>query len=232
MALHAAAFQRPIRSAGKAVLKPAWRLPIIGRSPAPATAVPLVRLVDPKDADPAARPALEAGTAQYGVALNTWRALLHRPEIFAAYLPYLRAVVGPGRVPARTKDLAAIAVAIANGCRYSASHRVTAALANGVSVDELQALAADRLEDFAPSERLAIRFARDLTLAPPMVRHTENPQAVDRTVLAELADAFDEPQVVELTATVALWNALTRFHRVMDLPLDMPAPPPAIDAVL
>lgn len=175
---------------------------------------------------------LESGMAQYGMALNTWRALLHRPEIFTAYLPYLRAVVGPGSVPGRTKDLAAIAVAIANGCRYSASHRVSAGLANGISANEIDALAADRLDEFSPEERLAIRYARELTVAPPVIRHADNPQAVDRDLLAALAESFGEPQIVELTATIALWNALTRFHRVMDLPLDMPAPPPAIDAVL
>ena len=175
---------------------------------------------------------LERGMAQYGTALSTWRALLHRPEIFTTYLPYLRAVVGPGTVPTRTKDFAAIAVAIANGCRYSASHRVAAALKGGIGADAIDALAGDRLDEFAPEERLAIRYARELTLAPPATRHADNPQAVDPELLAALRDAFDEPQIVELTATVALWNALTRFHRVMDLPLDMPPPPPAIDAVL
>jgi AhpD family alkylhydroperoxidase len=194
--------------------------------------VSLVRLVDPEDADPIAAPMLESGMAQYGMALNTWRALLHRPEIFTTYLPYLRAVVGPGRVPARTKDLAAIAVAIANGCRYSASHRVSAGLKGGIRVDEIDALATDRLEGFAPEERLAIRYARELTVAPQLTRHADNPQAVDPALLAELGTTFDEPQIVELTATIALWNALTRFHRVMGLPLDMPPPPPAIDAVL
>jgi AhpD family alkylhydroperoxidase len=207
-------------------------VPIIEAPPVPALPVSLVRLVDPDDADPIASPALESGMAQYGIALNTWRALLHRPEIFNAYLPYLRAVVGPGTVAARTKDLAAITVAIANGCRYSASHRVASALAQGVRPDELEALAADRLDAFTPEERLAIRNARELTVAPPVTRHDDNPQAVDPELRAELRDAFTEPQIVELTASIALWNALTRFHRVMDLPLDMPAPPPAIEAAL
>ena len=192
----------------------------------------LVRLVDPDEADPVAAPALESGMAQYGMALNAWRALLHRPEIFNAYLPYLRAVVGPGAVPGRVKDLAAITVAIANGCRYSASHRVSAGLKSGIAPEELEALAADRLDDFTPEERLAIRYARELTLSPPATRHADNPQGVDPALLTELRKAFDEPQIVELTASISLWNALTRFHRVMDLPLDMPAPPPAIDAVL
>ena len=206
--------------------------PIIDRRPVSGDPVPLVRLLEASEADPVAAPTLEAGMARYGKALNTWRALLHRPEIFETYLPYLSAVVGPGTVPGRTKDLAAIAVAIANGCRYSASHRVRSGLANGISDAELEALAEDRLDDFSADERLAIRFARELTLAPPAIRHLDNPRAVDPDLLDALVETFDEPQVVELTASIALWNALTRFHRVMGLPLDMPPPPPAIDAVL
>ena len=194
--------------------------------------VPLVRLVEPQDADPSAAPTLESGMAQYGMALNTWRALLHRPEIFNTYLPYLRAVVGPGTVPGRTKDLAALAVAIANGCRYSASHRAAAGMKSGIGPREMDALAADRLDDFSADERIAIRYARELTVSPATTRYGDNPQGVDPALLAEIAGTFDEPQIVELTATISLWNALTRFHRVMDLPLDMPAPPPAIDAVL
>jgi len=170
--------------------------------------------------------------ATYGLALNTWRAQLHRPEIFNAYLPYLRAIVGPGTVPGRTKDLAAITVAIANHCRYSASHRAQSGLASGLSLDDMTALAEGRLDAFSPDEQLAIRFARELTLNPPDTPYAANPQAVDPDLLTALTEAFDEPQLVELTATIAIWNALTRFHRVMGLPLDMPAPPPAIDAVL
>ena len=192
----------------------------------------LVRLLEPQEADPAARPTLESGMAQYGMALHTWRALLHRPEIFTAYLPYLRAVVGPGTLRPRTKDLAAITVALANHCRYSASHRVQSGLANGLSPEEIDALAESRLDGFSAEERLVVAFARELTLAPAATRQADNPQAVDPDLLRRLGDAFDDAQLVELTTTVALWNALTRFHRVMDLPLDMPAPPPSIDAVL
>lgn len=196
------------------------------------SAVSLVSLLEPENADPSVAATLASGREQYGSVLNTWRALLHRPPIFNAYLPYLRAVLGPGRLSPRIKDLAAITVAIENHCRYSASHRIHAGRANGVTDAELEALAAGRIADFADDEQVAIRFARELTMKPPSVRHAGNPQAVEPGLLAELGETFDEEQIVELTATVALWNALTRFHRVMELPLDMPAPPPFIDAVL
>lgn len=192
----------------------------------------LVSLIDPSDADPAAAPTLESGMAQYGKALNAWRALLHRPTIFAAYLPYLRAVAGPGVLPQRTKELGALAVAIANRCRYTASHRVVAAHKVGVSDDEIDALARGELDRFTPHERLAIEYAGQLSVRPATVRFTDNRQVVEPELLERLRGAFDEEAIVELTASVALWNALARFHRVMDLPLDMPAPPPAVEAAL
>jgi uncharacterized peroxidase-related enzyme len=190
----------------------------------------LVRLVDPEDADPTVTATLESGRAQYGLVLNTWRALLHRPQIFNAYLPYLRAVLGSGEVPARTKDLAALAVAIANHCRYSASHRVAAGRASGLADDDFAALARGDLGDFSAPERVAIDYAIQLTLRPQERRAKE--PIVDESVLSRLRESYTDPHVVELTATIALWNALTRFHRVMDFPLDMDPPPPAVEAAL
>jgi AhpD family alkylhydroperoxidase len=192
--------------------------------------VTLVRLIDPSEADASVRPALERVATQYGAVLNTWRALLHRPEIFDAYLPYLRAVAGPGVVDQRVKDLAALAVAVASHCRYSVSHRVRAARAAGVTDAELDAVARWDLDAFAPRERLAMELARELTVAPPAVSHAANPQAVAPDLLARLRDQFNDPEIVELVADVSLWNALTRFHRIMGFQLDMHPPPPSLDA--
>jgi hypothetical protein len=64
---------------------------IDGRAATAGYDMALVRLVDPEEADPIVTATLESGRARYGVVLNTWRALLHRPVNFTAYLPYLRA---------------------------------------------------------------------------------------------------------------------------------------------
>jgi AhpD family alkylhydroperoxidase len=194
--------------------------------------VTLVSLIEPSDAHPSVRAALNEGMQQYGTALSTWRALLHRPEIFNAYMPYLRAVAGPGEVPQRVKEAAALTVALLNHCRYSVSHRYHAAIAAGLTDDEVAALARGEASGLPASERLAVEYARQLTLRPPQVTHADDATAVDPSLLAELRTTFSEPQLVELTADIALWNALTRFHRVMDFPLDMPSPPETIDAVL
>lgn len=192
----------------------------------------LVELIDADAASPEARPMLESGRAQYGAVLATWRALLHRPPIFTTYLPYLRAVAGPGVVDPRVKALAALRVAILNHCRYTAAHRAHAASAAGMTDEDLAALLANRLDHFDEPARVAIEFASQLTLRPPVVRYPSAPQAVDPGLLRRLRATFADPQIVELTASISLWNALARFHRVMDFDLDMPSPPAVLDEVL
>jgi alkylhydroperoxidase family enzyme len=186
-----------------------------------------LRAVD--DVDGPARAAAESGVEQYGQLLNTWGALLNRPEIFAAYLPFLRAVAGPGEVDARTKDLSALLVGWLNHCRYTVSHRAASASRNGVPEADVQSVVAGDWDGFDAPLRAVLELTRQLTVQPTEVPWTEAPQCVDPAVLAELSTHFTDAQLVELTMNVSVWNALSRFHRVMGFELDMPAPPPGCD---
>ena len=188
-----------------------------------------VRLLSVDDVDGPAREAAESGVAQYGQLLDTWGALLHRPEIFAAYLPFLRSVAGPGEVDARTKDLSAVLVGSLNHCRYTVSHRAASAARNGLPESDVQAAVAGQWSGFEPPLRAVLAFTEQLTLRPTDVPYPEVPQCVDAAVLAEVAVHFTDAQRVELAMNVAVWNALARFHRVMGFDLDMPAPPPGTD---
>jgi alkylhydroperoxidase family enzyme len=51
-------------------------------------------------------------------------------------------------------------------------------------------------------------------------------------MLERLRSSFSDPEIVELVATIAIWNALARFHRVMGFELDMEAPPEEVAAEL
>lgn len=182
-----------------------------------------------EDVDGPAHAAAESGVAQYGQLLNTWAALLHRPEIFAAYLPFLRAVAGPGEVDGRYKDISAVLIGSLNGCRYTVSHRCASAARNGVTADELRRVVAREWTGFDEPTRLVLEFTEQLTVRPPVTPYPGHEQCVDASVRAGLRAHFTEPQVVELAMSVAVWNALARFHRVMGFELDMPAPPAGLD---
>jgi AhpD family alkylhydroperoxidase len=193
---------------------------------------PLVDLVAKKDAPPEVRAVFEGGEAQYGRILHTWQALAQRPEIFVAYLPYLRSIVGPGALEQRTKELVEVRTAALNRCLYSTCHRVRSAKAAGVPEDDLVAVARGELERFDEPERIALELCDELTLRMSSVPYADAPQLVDAALLERLRAAFTDPQIVELVATIGIWNALARFHRVMGFDLDMDAPPEAIAAQL
>jgi AhpD family alkylhydroperoxidase len=193
---------------------------------------PLVDLVSKEDAPPEVRAVFEGGEAQYGRILHTWQALAQRPEIFVAYLPYLRSIVGPGELEQRTKELVEVRTAVLNRCLYSTSHRVRSAKAAGVPEDDLVAVARGDFEGVAEPERVALELCDELTLRMPSVAYADAPQLVDSALLERLRATFTDPQIVELVATIGIWNALARFHRVMGFDLDMDPPPEAIAAEL
>jgi alkylhydroperoxidase family enzyme len=193
---------------------------------------PLVDLVSKEEAPPQVRAVFEGGEAQYGRILHTWQALAQRPEIFVAYLPYLRSIVGPGELEQRTKELVEVRTVVLNRCLYSTSHRVRSAKAAGVPEDDLVAVARGDFEGFAEPERVALELCDELTLRMPSVAYADAPQLVDNALLERLRATFTDPQIVELVATIGIWNALARFHRVMGFDLDMDPPPEAIAAEL
>ena len=93
-------------------------------------------------------------------------------------------------------------------------------------------MARGELDGFDARERLALELAEALTVAPASVRYADAPQLVPDEMLVRLREEFSEPAIVELVATIGLWNALARFHRVMGFELDMDAPPDEVVAEL
>ena len=198
---------------------------------APSTA-PLVGLVSKEDAPPDVRAVYDQAEPVYGRLLHTWQALAQRPQIFTAYLPYLRSIIGPGELEQRIKELVEVRTVVLNRCLYSTSHRVRSARAAGVSEEDIVAVARGELDGFDSRERVALELAEALTVSPASVAYADAPQVVSGELLIRLRSAFSEPQIVELVATIGLWNALARFHRVMGFELDMEAPPDAVIAEL
>ena len=190
-----------------------------------------VELLGPDDVDGPAREMVDSGVAQYGQVLITWAALLNRPELFAAYLPFLRAVAGPGTLDPRMKDTSAFLVGVLNNCRYTVSHRAASAKRNGVDEDDLRRVAAHDWEGFDPTMQAVLAFTEQLTTRPDDVTFSDSPRAVDREILDRLSADLTDAQLVELTMSVSVWNALARFHRVMGFDLNMPAPPAGTDPV-
>ncbi|MFA9444243.1 carboxymuconolactone decarboxylase family protein [Egicoccus sp. AB-alg6-2] len=188
-----------------------------------------IELPDPSTAQGSLADAFAAGEARYGQVLQTWRAVGMVEGAFEAYLPYLSAVVGPGRVPIRVKDLSALRVAVLNRCRYTISHRVASARRNDLDERDILAMGDPAAAELDEPLAAAVAFTDAVTLSPPTTSYLDVPQAVAPDVLVRCKAVFDEHQIAELTLSISLWNALARFHRVLGLDLDMPPPPPELE---
>src|SRR5882757_11353749 len=113
----------------------------------------LVPLLAGSEFDEVDQGVLAAGEKAYGKVLNTWAAIGNSPGLFAVYLPFLRQVNGAGLLETRIKELTAVRVAVLNHCRYTASHRCTAASANGATEPELTAVARGKYDQFTEREQ-------------------------------------------------------------------------------
>ncbi|MGW5257691.1 carboxymuconolactone decarboxylase family protein [Streptomyces sp. NPDC004012] len=177
-------------------------------------------------------PAIEAGEAAYGRLLHTWQAIANSPGMFATYLPFVRVVSGPGALDQRIKELVAVQVGLLNHCRYTTSHRCSSALKNGISQDELSAVAKGEISGFPERIRVALILAQKMTCEIANTSVAEEPTGVSDGTLLRAQEIFEPAQLVELLMSISVWNGLSRFHRVMGFELDMSAPPPDVDGAV
>ncbi len=189
----------------------------------------LVRLVDPETLEGTPRKVAESGIAQYGQALNTWKAIMNRPDMFAAYLPWLRQVAGPGVLDGTLKDLSALYVGTLNNCRYTASHRAASAKAKGVTDEQMRQVVSEQWDGFSQAEQLAFQLTKEMTLNPATLSYEKAPQIATASLLQQLKAEFSDEEIVELTISISQWNAISRFHRVMNFDFDMPIAPEGVN---
>ncbi|HUN32861.1 MAG TPA: carboxymuconolactone decarboxylase family protein [Trebonia sp.] len=192
----------------------------------------LVPLPEKESMDPADWPAIETGLAAFGHMLHTWQAVATVPGLFSKYFPFLRTLTGPGLLDQRIKEITAVQVAVLNHCRYTVSHRCFSAQGKGVTAAELVKIAEGDLESFSERERLALEFTRAVTLDVPAVTAADCATGVSEALRERVTAAFEPGQLVELLMSISLWNAIARFHRVLDLDPDLPEAPAGVDALL
>ena len=135
-----------------------------------------------------------------------FRTMANRPEVLKNFVPLYAAVMGRGSVERRIKELVYLTASYANECAYcTASHLATGRKA-GITEDEICALQTQQDHSFAPAEKAAIAYARELT------------QQADASETREaLYQHFSDEQIVELTLVAAMANFTNRFNNGLDI---------------
>ena len=155
-----------------------------------------LKLVDPSENEFLA--SLEARSKQ---ANPFFRAMAHRPEVLKNFPPLYSAVVGPGAVARRVKAMVYLACSYANTCPFCIASNLPGARKSGVSEEEIKALETGKDEAFAPAERAALAYARELT-------KTAHADATSE----ELRVHYTDEQIVEITLVIGIANLTNRFN--------------------
>jgi AhpD family alkylhydroperoxidase len=113
------------------------------------------------------------------------------------------------RVDERIKDLAATKVATRVGCEFCIDIGAALSRKAGATEKQLREFHEYRTSpEFSDAERVAIEYAEELTK-----EHVDVPD----DLFARLREQFDEAQIVELTAAIAIENFRARFNNALGI---------------
>ncbi|XAH25585.1 carboxymuconolactone decarboxylase family protein [Xylophilus sp. GW821-FHT01B05] len=154
------------------------------------------------------RPLAERIAAERGSVLHLYQMLLHSPPVASGWLNYLTAIRQQSSLPGALRELVIMRVAVLNGAPYEADQHAPIALKEGVTQAQLDALGHwETAPCFDPTQRAVLAYTDAMT------RDVQVPPAVFGAVQALL-----EPRLlVELTATVAAYNMVSRFLEALQI---------------
>ena len=170
-----------------------------------------ITLVTPADATGAVGQTLNDIKSAFGVVPNMFRAVANSPAALASMWGSFGAL-GGGRLGARLGEQIAVAIADRNNCNYClAAHTVLGQKAGATSQEMADAQAGHSAD---PRTQAALAFAIKVVDARADIAASD--------VDALRAAGFDDGEVVEIIAHVAL-NLFTNYVNVaLDVPVDFP----------
>lgn len=133
----------------------------------------------------------------------------HHPRLLVGYGVFELALDRSHLVDNHLKELAALKTAALVGCEFCIDIGSALARHSGVTEQQLRDLSRyEESEAFTSVEKLVLSYAMEMTRTPAVV-----PQ----DLFDALREYFDEAQLVELTAAIALENYRARFNHAFDI---------------
>jgi len=162
--------------------------------------------------NPEAKPLVDKIIAERGDVLHLYRMLLQSPPVAEGWLNYLTAIRQKCQLSGALRELVIMRVAQVNGAPYEADQHRPIALKEGVSQAQLDALAdwTAQPEVFDDVQRAVLAYTDAMT------KQVHVPEDVAQAV----REKFDHRQLVELTATIAAYNMVSRFLEAMAIHSD------------
>ena len=175
--------------------------------------MPRVPYIEEQD-HPELAPLIARIKAERGRLLDLYKVLLHSPAVMEGWLGFFTAIRQKTKLGGRYRELAILRVAILNGADYEYQAPLPFALKEGSTAEQIAALKAWPLSPlFDAAERAVLAYTDAMT---------REIQVAD-ALFAEVQKHFDAQELVELTATVAGYNLVSRFLEAMQVHPQRPA---------
>lgn len=169
----------------------------------------------PKTATPELESLFDLYEATRGFVPNSLLTMQRRPAIAYALMQLNRVVLYEGTVPHELKMLVSLIASQAAGCRYCQAHMAN--LASIYKASDAKIAAVWDFEDselFSAADRAALRLA---------LHGASVPNAVTDADFEDVRRYFDEGQIVEMVASIALFGFLNRWNDTMATELEQRA---------
>ncbi len=157
---------------------------------------------------PETRPLVDKIIAERGSVLHLYQMLLHSPVIAEGWLALLTAIRHKAQLSGRLRELVIMRIAVVNGAPYEAAQHEPIALKEGLTQSQINAL-----EDWPASDLFDATERAVLTLTDHMTRQVQVPDEHLQRVRVLLG----EKETVELVATVAAYNMVSRFLEALEI---------------
>ena len=155
------------------------------------------------------QPLVEKIVAERGKVLHLYQMLLHSPAIAEGWLNLMSAVRLRSTLPGAIRELVIVRIALLNRAPYEAEQHVPIALREGATQAQL-----DKLVDWtAHCDEYSAKTRAALELADRMTKDVQ----IDDASWASLAAAWTNQELVELVATIASYNMVSRFLEALQI---------------
>ena len=164
--------------------------------------------------EPTRQPLVQRIEAERGSVLHLYQMLLHSMPLTEGWLGLLTAVRQKFRLDGTLRELVIMRVAVLNGAQYEADQHAPIALKEGITQAQI-----DALSDWRQSALFNELQRAVLQLTDTMTRDVQVPGEQLEAVRQHLDDAL----TVELVATIAAYNMVSRFLEALGIhSLDTP----------
>lgn len=148
-------------------------------------------------------------TVERGSVIHLYQMLLHSPAVAQGWLNHLTGIRLKSQISGALRELIIMRVAILNRAPYEADQHAPIALQEGITQAQLSALDVweQHLELYSQQEQAVLAYTDAMTL------NVQVPDAIYHAV----AQQFDAQAIVELTATIATYNMVSRFLEALQI---------------